>query len=696
MKAEATPLLQFLRGNNQLKIPIYQRKYSWTNEQVKQIYADIKRVGMSEQLGVHFIGSVVYVANSTIFSDINEYLLIDGQQRTTTLMLLIAAIIKVIRLTNLTTLDTTPDKLEKAYLFHDEAGNLKYKLALTENDHNTFVAILEQKAFTDEPAVLIQQTFEHFVQQLSADFNDVSIIYAGLKKLMIVQIALDRNHDNPQLIFESMNSTGLDLTQADLIRNFILMNLEGTAQNRLYTTVWRPMEKLFQDDFSFADFFRHYLTHKNRQIPKRDQVYATFKKYRFNNLDQSVDSLVIDIAKYAKIYARILNPELEKERLLKNALQDINDFEIVVIYPFLLEIIGDYDEGLILLSTALEIIKICESYVYRRYIVGLPSNVLDKIFVNLTEDLNKSNYADIIFARLLRLKSDSRYPNDEEFLEHFVQDDIYQGRDWYTLNKLENFERKEVVDCDKYTIEHILPQNERLSKVWREMLGNDWQSEHLNWVNTIGNLTFTGYNSELSDRPFAEKRDMKGGFRDSPFRLNAGLRNLEFWDTKAIEARAKLLAQTALQIWRYPNVHQSILEQELSATAERKAVMKFMEQATPELKEKYRQLEHSYNRHEPYGMVITMKTELQFKDGLLWTRIKVRPDFSRNELSVQLNAPVTEILDPTLGIQVTPKGRNQEFCGFTLSLSTPMAVVEQLIAKMVNYLEHSNDDVNEV
>ena len=381
---------------------------------------------------------------------------------------------------------------------------------------------------------------------------------------VVVDIALTRDQDNPQLIFESMNSTGRELSQADLIRNFILMGLEPKLQTRLYEQFWRPMELAFgQEAYGthFDPFMRHYLTVKTGEIPRIDEVYEAFKGYARSpkTAEAGIEALVKDIRDFAKYFcAMALGAEPDHE--LKTALHDLRELKVDVAYPFLLELYHDYATGILPKGDMVEAVRLIEAYVFRRAICAIPTNSMNKTFATFTKALKKDRYLESIKAHFLTLPSYRRFPKDEEFQRDIQTRDLYNFRSRsYWLRRFENFGRKERVSVDEYTIEHIMPQNGDLSTAWKIALGSDWQSVHETWLHTLGNLTLTGYNSEYSDKPFLEKRDMAGGFRESPLRVNAGLGQLDKWDESAIKARAAKMAENALNVWAAPALPPEIL-----------------------------------------------------------------------------------------------------------------------------------------
>ena len=565
MKATEANLLEFIKKSNQFSIPIYQRLYSWTEKECERLWNDIITTGSKKDIPSHFIGSIMYIEKGLYqISKPEPLLIIDGQQRLTTVSLLLEALARKIGDNEIIN-GFSERKIREYYLINPlEDGDRKYKLLLSQNDRSTYISIIDQKEYPKEFSVRIKDIFEYFTNKIDElSENDIQNLCLGLLKLFIVDISLNRDHDNPQLIFESMNSTGKDLSQADLIRNFMLMRLEGDIQKRLYEDYWRPMEVEFgQEAYSsyFDSFMRHYLTMKTGNIPNIDEVYEEFKKYFYTSQRDNEEELK-ELKKYTAYFcAMALDKEQDKE--LKEAFSDLSELKVDVSYPLLLELYNDYKIGILSKNDFIEIIRLIESYVFRRAVCGIPTNSLNNTFASFGKSIIKEKYLESVKAHFNKMTSYRRFPNDEEFVTELTCRDLYNFRSRsYWLRRLENHDRKERVNVSEYTIEHILPQNNDLNLDWRRALGPDWEKIQQKYVHTIGNLTLTGYNTEYSDKFFTDKRDMKGGFRESPLKLNRGLANLETWNEETILQRAENLAKEALKVWQYPQLDQTILEQ---------------------------------------------------------------------------------------------------------------------------------------
>ncbi len=567
MKATEASLLQFLKKSPQFVIPIYQRTYSWTDGECLQLWADIMRAGAAEEIKAHFVGSVVYVEKGLYqVSSQSPLLVIDGQQRLTTVTILLEALSRQLG-------DEEPvegfsaKKIRNYYLLNPlEDGEKAFKLLLTQTDKDSLTALVQQQPASSQGSVRIQQNFEMFERLVKDLGPDLAVLCRGLSKLVIVDVSLNREQDNPQLIFESMNSTGRELSQADLIRNFVLMGLEPKLQTELYERHWRPMEVSFgQESYGayFDAFMRHYLTVKTGDIPNLRAVYEAFKSYaRQPALEAGgVDALVADVQAYAGYYcAMALGRETNKA--LAEAFNDLRDLKVDVAYPLLLELYRDYAEDVLAHADFLASLRLIESCVFRRAVCAIPTNSLNTTFATFSRSLKKDRYLESLLATFILLPSYRRFPNDEEFRRELVVRDMYnQPRRSYWLRRLENHGRKERVIVDDYTIEHIMPQNDNLSDAWKQELGEDWLRIHESKLHSLGNLTLTGYNSEYSDKPFSLKRDMPGGFKASPLQVNEGLGLTQRWDEAAIDERGARLSKKAATVWGQPLLEDSVLTQ---------------------------------------------------------------------------------------------------------------------------------------
>lgn len=553
MDAKATTLLKFFEQTqtNQFVIPIYQRLYSWKKEQCEQLWDDIIKIGGNDKMNGHFIGSILYVLDGNTPS--SPLLIIDGQQRLTTITLLFIA------LRNRLSDEVKRKEIESYLINSNKDGDKKFMLILSESDRDTLLFLIDKnKRKPSEPSLKIVENFKLFEEWIRKNTDKMETIFKGLEKLMIVWIALKKEKDDPQLIFESMNSKGIELTQTDLIRNYIVMETEVKKQEDFYNQYWRAMEEDFkQNETLFNQFVRHYLTIKTREIPNINKVYEAFKDYQQKE-GIEIEDLLKDLQKYCGYFCQIAFKK-EADKDLNKALSFLVDLEMDVVYPLLLELYSDYSDGVLSKQDFIPIIYLTESYICRRAVCGIPSNGFNKFFPSFTKKIDKKQYLKSVEEHFGSLTGNQKFPNDFEFKDSFITIDFYHFKKReYFLERLENFERKERVYTHEYTTEHIMPQT--LEEEWERDLGENFQAIHDKYLHTIGNLTLTGYNQEYSNKSFQEKRDMEKGFKQSPLKLNQSLKDLESFGEKEIEKRANDLADWALKIWTYPKLDAETLE----------------------------------------------------------------------------------------------------------------------------------------
>lgn len=563
MKANETKVEDFLSSNKtQFVIPVYQRNYDWSTSQCKQLLDDILDVGTSKKMNAHFIGSVVYVHDDVYTSSrIKELTVIDGQQRLTTLTLIYLTLYRLAIEMGDKSLEA---EISETYLTNKFAPEEeKLKLRPTENNDKAIKYLLrsdETEEYNDFSKVI--DNFNYFKSRITQE--NLEYVLKGLSKLMFVEISLDREKDDPQRIFESLNSTGLELSQADLIRNYILMGLNRKNQNRIYNNYWEIIEKLAKDETSnkskVSDFIRDYLTLVNNKIPNKSKVYLEFKaKFPTTNLED-LESNLLPIKSLVKYYNKLLNPKNETDKDIRVQLEYINRLEINVAFPFLMKVYEDYSENVIDKNNFIKVLDFIQSFTWRRFILGLPTNALNKIFMTLYEKVNNENYLISLQKWLLKRPGSQRFPKNKELIESLKLKDVYNIKSknrTYLLERLENFENKEPVKIEgntDITIEHIFPQNP--DPKWKVDLGTDeYNFIKETYLNTIGNLTLSGNNGKLGNKIFTFKRDLENaGYKDSRLWLNKYLSIAEKWDKAEIERRFDLLSERFLKIWEYPNI----------------------------------------------------------------------------------------------------------------------------------------------
>ncbi|MPM43926.1 hypothetical protein SDC9_90604 [bioreactor metagenome] len=551
MNAFKSNIYKYLGGTCQYLIPLYQRTYSWEREQCVRLWNDIVNLHKNHREG-HFVGSIVRIdedsaAGSTIA------MIIDGQQRLTTLTLLLVAL-RDYALAN-ADCGVNPNKITDTLLLNQyETGNDKYKLFRTQSDRDALIKKIEGTPIPDTLKSRVLDNYGFFVGQIAKLEIKPSDLYDAIGKLQIVDIVLDRQYDDPQAIFESLNSTGMNLKDSDLIRNHLLMCLDSATQTNVYNNIWRPTELLFDYEHQselLDNFFRDYLTMKLGRIPKKNEVYKEFRSYHNSN-GMTIRDLCQDIYRFAKHYTD-MHFARSTDSVLKSLYDDMKDIRMEVAYPFLLKVHDDCDAGVITIEELREIVRLCVSYVLRRAVCDIPTNSLNKTFATMKNDIKPENYLNSVKAFFVLLDSYKEFPNDERFLAMFLTRDIYNmNRCRYILSRLENWDNKAVVNFDNLTIEHIIPQNPHLSAEWMAVLGSGWSEIQKTYLHTIGNLTLTAYNPEMSDSSFTKKLDMTGGFRESALRINKYVIAQSTWAEPQINERAAQLGEVAKKAWPYP------------------------------------------------------------------------------------------------------------------------------------------------
>lgn len=566
MQAGETTLNKLLNTSRQFIVPIFQRNYSWQKNQYEQLWFDILRASKFKEKQNHFIGSIVYIDMGTPAGRPQQLLLIDGQQRLTTISILLCAIKDYVQKFNLETKLINLAKIKNQFLYNsDEIDEDRYKLLLNVQDKETYIKLIDNTIFTvNKPTTNIIKCYEFFYERIE-DFikqhGQIDEIYAGIFKLSLVSISLDKDSDNPQMIFESMNSTGKDLSQTDLLRNYLLMDLTPEKQTRLYKTYWKSMEELFGEDIykndvnKFDYFIRDFLTLKSDTgyICKINNVYENFKRYYLDNNCEKF-AVLKDLFTYAKYYAWIdLLQENDDE--LKLYWQEFKKLDSHVVYPFLLKLYDDYSRQILIKEDFKKILQVVISYLWRRAICEIPTNSLSKTFATLYQAVDKDDYVNSVIKAFVFKSSYKRFPSDYEVREKLQTKDIYHFRlRKYLLEALENYYHKEPIDLNtaNYTIEHIMSQNIEHNLSWQQMLGEDWQEVHSLYLHTLGNLTITGYNAEMSNKSFWEKVNGESGFKHSHLKLNESIAQSDVWNKKAIQRRTNILTDIILKIWKYP------------------------------------------------------------------------------------------------------------------------------------------------
>ncbi len=565
MIAKEGYIVRFLDGaDKKFVIPVYQRPYSWKKSNCELLIKDLQEVSRCNYPS-HFFGSIVYVEND--IGGCHEYVIIDGQQRLTTVSLLLLAIRNYIADNNIEN-GINGLKITEAYLTDKyAAGEKKLKLKLVQGDDDAYDRLIENISPITNNNVTVN--YEYFYNEvLKKSTNDeIKNLYDSIMKLMIVNISLSpHNGDDPQLIFESLNSTGLDLEESDKIRNYVLMKMDSVKQERIYRNYWEKLEeKVSKNDIN--KFIRYYLAVKTRELANENKLYFVFKAYR-ESQGGAIEDILSDMLFYADFYKTIRNAKVGQSLAL-DCIARINKLEVNTVIPLLFDLFAAKHNGLLSDDEMFEATKLTESYIARRMICGLPTSALNKIFVSIGAEIqryiekNGATFLNALKYAVLCKTGKNRFPNEHDFAEKFVSFELYNlkpsGKK-YILERLENYNNRErvavedLIDSGELTIEHIMPQT--LSEEWKKQLGINWELTHTKYIDTVGNLTLTAYNSDYSNLVFLKKKNMPDkGFAYSKLSLNSYVKTCETWGEMEIKKRASLLCTQATDIWQMPETN---------------------------------------------------------------------------------------------------------------------------------------------
>ena len=567
MRANDEYFLRFLEGHDKrFSVPIYQRNYDWKREHCEALFYDIFKILQHQK--DYFIGSIVI-----LYENQREYLIVDGQQRITTISLLMLAMCNLMEKLDYGRYRVLIEQIKENYLVDKYAEeNKRVRLKPVHKDNDAFLRLFSGNPteYIPDSSITINYNFlwsllwkEH---KKGMQFDD---FYSAMKKLRIVQIELNVGIDDPQAIFESLNSTGQQLDEADLVRNFILMQQRPEIQKKFFEEYWQKIEE--NTHRTVSDFLRFWLIYKTRNIPSKGMVYKTFKDYvlkEFNRED--FEDLLLELRIFSEYYNAIIDCNYRDEDI-DETLKRINSLKMTVSYPFIFELFDCCSQGIISSYELGQMLKIIETYVVRRFVCGLPSNALNAVFSTLRTDIRRheawqNNYFEVFKWVLLANGrfSSNRFPADIEFSQKLVEKDIYGNRVYcsYILAQLENYDNAEKVAIDDLsrktiTIEHVMPQT--LTREWKEMLGDQALERHQQFVNTLGNLTLTGYNSKYSNSSFDKKKTMEHGFCDSRLKLNKYIAEQSVWNFDKIRDRSIILKNLALHVWPYIETEYEVL-----------------------------------------------------------------------------------------------------------------------------------------
>ena len=577
MKGEAQPLIKYFDGSDKrFIIPLYQRNYDWKEENCEQLFQDLIKLHNSDRKS-HFFGSIV----SSIHFGTEDIFIIDGQQRITTVSLLLIAMVNAKKDGLIEATDAKlVEKIFKRYLVDEyQEDERKVKLKPIKKDMQAFDALLYKPKDQYIKESNVTRNYDFFYDKITRAGLTLDELFETIKKLEVINIRLDED-DDPQLIFESLNSTGLDLSEADKIRNYLLMSLAPVEQDNLYTRFWNPIEEFTK--YEPSSFVRDYLTMKQGKIGRIDKIYFIFKEYAETaNIDRA--TLLEDMYHYAKIYNHVDTAKVGTDKLNRK-LNQLRTLDSTIAYPFFMAFF-DYASKVELAETEIyQVLDVIEAYWARRIICNLPSNALNKVFATLHRDVlnyvdkssgySTNSYIDVLTYVLLKKGGSSVFPSDDEVKGDFKTRQVYKmpvNSRMFILERMENQDNNERHDVVKelteknITIEHIMPQT--LSSKWKATLGDDWERIHEQYLHTMANLTLTGYNSQYSNLTFIEKRNMQKGFKDSAFRLNNFVKSCEQWTETELKARQKELQNVFMRLWPMPTTSFEPLRREAESAS---------------------------------------------------------------------------------------------------------------------------------
>jgi uncharacterized protein with ParB-like and HNH nuclease domain len=560
MQVQQIPVYQFLEGSGKsFLIPVYQRDYAWTRVNCQKLWDDIVDLSRHREYN-HFLGTIV-----TVGAGFQEYTVIDGQQRLTTISIIILALHKYLK--------SQPNRTEKENVIaeslldflinkHTLDQDKKIRLKPNKQDKIYFNGLFTEEKFPNIDSNIISN-YEYFYKKIESNEVTPEEIYDAFQRLTVVSINLDRNNDDPQLIFESLNSTGVDLTAGDLIRNFMLMDLPPIEQENMYQKYWLKIEDLTEN---VPEFARNYLIYKNKISIKKDDVYSVFKKFVSGEFNNDKQKIAEDLLYYAKIYSFLRQVSEHSDVNIDKQLKRLNAMEFTVCYPYLFDVFNDFNCGIINSQTVYGVLVIIESYVFRKLIVDNTTQGLNKMFITFSKEIKKEKewrreYLEILKYVILQKTSSQRFPTDDEFQNALIYKEIYKFQSKnknFLLESIENCATLYPINIKNLTIEHIMPQ--KLSQKWKEMLGENWNSIHKKYLHTLGNLSLTANNSRLSNKTLETKQAID--YQESKLTLNFNLDKLEEWNEKTILERARRLSQIALNIWSYPVTRFTKIEEE--------------------------------------------------------------------------------------------------------------------------------------
>lgn len=636
MDIEKGSIYNLLNGQCQYIIPVYQRKYSWLADvHCARLWNDIVKMEKGHKKH-HFVGSIVSIAEKKALMGVQKQLIIDGQQRMTTLSILMIALRDYLK-------ETMPeedfeDNITDMVLKNPKRkGEDAYKMLLTDTDKEVMIKLVDGMKISETEDSQIYTNYQYFRQKVSEGVLTPIQIFESISKLDIVGIILDREQgDEPQLIFESLNSTGMDLSKSDLIRNFILMGLDNDEQIKIYNNYWEPFEVYFKNPDvpeRMDRFFRDYLVMKKGSYVNFAYIYDVFKEYAGNSEFSTIEELAEDVMTYGDLYTNITSDKKtlpESQKALEPIFEEIRSLRMEVAYPFLIKVYMDYLKGEITLDVFVEILKLTISYVVRRAICDIPTNSMQKTFATMKNYIKKDDYLNSIKATFYYLDSYKQFPNDEMFKAALYSRNMYSLRiSKYVFVKLENEGNKEPISYNGYTIEHILPQNKDMREEWKQALGENYAEVQAKYIHSLGNLTLTRYNSEMGDKPFADKLEV---YKESAMHtLNKFVVQQSIWNEQTILARTEILSNCACMTWKAP-----VLD--------------------PETLKKYAPKEEKVNQSyniEHYNMdMFTKMLYLTLHNAILEKEPKAKEEFKKLYIAHKLKTNFVDVVPQRAGLRL--------------------------------------------
>lgn len=543
----------FASIDREIVIPVYQRNYDWKHKHCERLLEDLMAV-IKEDRPKHFFGAVVVHPETTF-----KLVLIDGQQRLTTVSLLILALIRLIESGQLeSTSSRLSSSLRKYLVKEDAASTATVRLKPVKSDAEAY-----ERLFNPEQGFIassnLTSNYEYFVERLPQLSLTAEQIWEAIARLEVMHLDLER-HDAPQRIFESLNSTGLALSEADKVRNLVLMDLPTAEQNRVYDAYWNRIE--INVDYDTDEFLRWYLVTKTSTTPNISAVYESFNKFATKQGTKGAN-LLADVRDYSEHYRAIRHSSVGTKSIDRR-LRRLNILKSDVVLPFLMPLIGELRAGTASADDVAETIAILESYLFRRIVCDVPTNTLNKLFAGMYREIrglrgDEDSFSEVFAYALLRRDGNARFPSDDEFRSSFEHRNMYRinrDRRLYLFECLENGNSRDALDIanrldeGEISVEHVMPQT--LTTAWQASLGENADEVHSEWLHRIGNLTVTGYNSTYSNLSFVDKRDHPEGFAASPYRLNHLIRQADTWTINELKLRSRTLSGWALDYWRFP------------------------------------------------------------------------------------------------------------------------------------------------